>query len=85
MSSDRMARRLWGRSFTSMNYGNPMIGLRAVKLPRNASLVVWQSLNAGACGNVQRSTTQHRLWYDNSNGAAEIAVNQGAQTTSLLS
>jgi hypothetical protein len=26
-----------------MNYGNPMIGLRAVKLPRNASLVVWQS------------------------------------------
>jgi hypothetical protein len=67
-----------------MNYGNPMTGLRAVKLPRDASLVVAES-NAGACGNVQRSTTQHRLWYDNSNGAAEIAVNQGAQTTSLLS
>jgi hypothetical protein len=29
--------------------------------------------------------SDRRLWYDNSNGAAEIAVNQGAQTTSLLS
>jgi S-adenosylmethionine hydrolase len=58
------------------HYGNAMTGLRAVMLPRDARLV--------AAGRVlQRAGTFSdrppgvAFWYENSNGLAEIAVNQG--------
>jgi S-adenosylmethionine hydrolase len=58
------------------HFGNAMTGLRALVLGRNASLL--------AAGRVlQRATTfsdrppDVAFWYENSNGLAEIAVNQG--------
>jgi S-adenosyl-L-methionine hydrolase (adenosine-forming) len=58
------------------HFGNAMIGVRAATLPPNASL-------AAAGRVVTRARTFSDLppsaafWYENSNGLAEIAVNQG--------
>ena len=57
-------------------FGNAMTGLRAAMLPPNARLTV-----AGRV--LERARTFSDLppgaafWYENSNGLAEIAVNQG--------
>jgi S-adenosylmethionine hydrolase len=58
------------------HFGNAMTGLRAAILPRKARLV--------AAGRVlERAVTFSDrppgavFWYENSNGLAEIAVNQG--------
>ncbi|HML07931.1 MAG TPA: SAM-dependent chlorinase/fluorinase [Xanthobacteraceae bacterium] len=58
------------------HFGNAMTGLRAAMLPRNARLVA-------AGRKLQRAVTFSdrppgtAFWYENSNGLAEIAVNQG--------
>jgi S-adenosylmethionine hydrolase len=58
------------------HYGNAMTGLRAAMLPPNARLAVGDRM-------VERARTFSDLptgaafWYENSNGLAEIAVNQG--------
>jgi S-adenosylmethionine hydrolase len=58
------------------HYGNAMTGIRAVQLPPTARLAV-----AGRV--LERARTFGDLppggafWYENSNGLAEIAVNQG--------
>src|SRR5262245_39896963 len=58
------------------HYGNAMSGLRAVMLPRDARLVVAGRLleRAGTFSDRPPGTA---FWYENSNGLAEIAVNQG--------
>jgi S-adenosylmethionine hydrolase len=64
------------------HYGNAMTGLRAATLPRNGRLA--------AAGRVlERARTFSDLppgeafWYENSNGLAEIAVNQGRANREL--
>ena len=58
------------------HYGNAMSGLRAAVLPRNAKLVTAGRLlqRAGTFSDQPPGTP---FWYENSNGLAEIAVNQG--------
>jgi S-adenosylmethionine hydrolase len=58
------------------HYGNAMSGLRAVMLPRGARLVAAGQLlkRAGTFSDQPPGTA---FWYENSNGLAEIAVNQG--------
>ena len=58
------------------HYGNAMSGLRAVMLPRDARLVLAGRLlqRAGTFSDRPPGTA---FWYENSNGLAEIAVNQG--------
>ena len=58
------------------HYGNAMSGLRAAVLPRNAKLVTAGRLlqHAGTFSDQPPGTA---FWYENSNGLAEIAVNQG--------
>ena len=58
------------------HYGNAMSGLRAVMLSRDARLVVAGRLleRAGTFSDRPPGTA---FWYENSNGLAEIAVNQG--------
>jgi S-adenosylmethionine hydrolase len=58
------------------HYGNAMSGLRAFVLPRDARLVVAGRLleRAGTFSDQPPGTA---FWYENSNGLAEIAVNQG--------
>ena len=58
------------------HYGNAMSGLRAVMLPRDARLVVAGRLleRAGTFSDRPPGTA---FWYENSNGLAEIAINQG--------
>jgi S-adenosylmethionine hydrolase len=58
------------------HYGNAMSGLRAVMLPRDARLVAAGRLlqHAGTFSDQPPGTA---FWYGNSNGLAEIAVNQG--------
>jgi S-adenosylmethionine hydrolase len=58
------------------HFGNAMTGLRAAMLPLNASLATARRV-------LERAVTFSDLplgaafWYENSNGLAEIAVNQG--------
>jgi S-adenosyl-L-methionine hydrolase (adenosine-forming) len=58
------------------HFGNAMTGLRAAMLPRNIRLAV-----AGRVLERQRTFSDGppgtAFWYENSNGLAEIAVNQG--------
>ncbi|MGH6960670.1 MAG: SAM hydroxide adenosyltransferase, partial [Dongiaceae bacterium] len=58
------------------HYGNAMTGLRAAALGDDASLAV-----AGRPLERARTFADHppgdAFWYENSNGLAEIAVNQG--------
>src|SRR6516165_545741 len=58
------------------HYGNAMSGLRAFMLPRDARLVAAGQLlqRAGTFSDRPPGTA---FWYENSNGLAEIAVNQG--------
>ena len=58
------------------HYGNAMSGLRAAVLPRDAKLVTSGRLlqRAGTFSDQPPGTA---FWYENSNGLAEIAVNQG--------
>ena len=58
------------------HYGNAMSGLRAIMLPREARLVAAGRLlkRAGTFSDQPPGTA---FWYENSNGLAEIAVNQG--------
>ena len=58
------------------HYGNAMSGLRAVMLPRDARLVVAGRLLERA-GTFSDRPPGMAFWYENSNGLAEIAVNQG--------
>jgi S-adenosylmethionine hydrolase len=58
------------------HFGNAITGLRAATLPHNAKI-------AAACRVLERARTFSdrspgtAFWYENSNGLAEIAVNQG--------
>ena len=58
------------------HFGNAMTGLRAAQLPRNARLTAAGRVleRAKTFSDRQPGTA---LWYENSNGLAEIAVNQG--------
>jgi S-adenosyl-L-methionine hydrolase (adenosine-forming) len=58
------------------HYGNAMSGLRAIVLPRDAKLLTAGRLlqRAGTFSDRPPGTA---FWYENSNGLAEIAVNQG--------
>ncbi len=58
------------------HYGNAMTGLRAAVLPPDAALAVGGRALPRACtfGDQPPGTA---LWYENSNGLVEIAVNQG--------
>ena len=58
------------------HYGNAMSGLRAVMLPRDARLVLAGRLLQRA-GTFSDRPPGIAFWYENSNGLAEIAVNQG--------
>ena len=57
-------------------FGNAMTGLRAAMLPPNAKLAA-----AGRVSERERTFSDRppgeAFWYENSNGLAEIAVNQG--------
>ena len=57
-------------------FGNAMTGLRAAMLPRNARLVAAGRVLEGARTFSDRQPGT-AFWYENSNGLAEIAVNQG--------
>src|SRR5262245_40996310 len=58
------------------HYGNAITGMRAAVLPSNAKLIAADRV-------LKRATTfsdrpaRTAFWYENSNGLAEIAVNQG--------
>ena len=58
------------------HYGNAMSGVRALMLPRDARLVAAGRVlqRAGTFSDQPPGTA---FWYENSNGLAEIAVNQG--------
>jgi S-adenosylmethionine hydrolase len=58
------------------HFGNALTGLRAVMLSRDASLVAAGRVleRAGTFSDRPPGTA---FWYENSNGLAEIAVNQG--------
>jgi S-adenosylmethionine hydrolase len=58
------------------HFGNAMTGLRAAMLPRNARLVAAGRVLEGARTFSDRQPGT-AFWYENSNGLAEIAVNQG--------
>ena len=58
------------------HYGNAMTGMRAAVLPGDAKLVVaGRGLERARTFSDQPPGTA--FWYENSNGLAEIAVNQG--------
>ena len=57
-------------------FGNAMTGLRAAMLPRNATLAAaGRVLKRARTFSARQAGTA--FWYENSNGLAEIAVNQG--------
>jgi S-adenosylmethionine hydrolase len=58
------------------HYGNAMTGLRAVMLQRDARLVAAGQVLPRA-GTFSDRPPGMAFWYENSNGLAEIAVNQG--------
>jgi hypothetical protein len=64
------------------HYGNAMTGLRANSIPADATLLVAGRAvaNARTFGDRPRGDA---LWYENSNGLVEIAVNQGRADRTL--
>jgi S-adenosylmethionine hydrolase len=58
------------------HYGNAMTGLRAAILPSNARLAVAGRV-LGRAATFSDRPQGTAFWYENSNGLAEIAVNQG--------
>jgi S-adenosyl-L-methionine hydrolase (adenosine-forming) len=64
------------------HYGNAMTGMRAIVLPAAARLVVADRVleRARIFGDRPPGTA---FWYENSNGLAEIAVNQGRADSGL--
>ena len=58
------------------HFGNAMTGLRAAVLPRKARLVAAGRVLESA-GTFSDRPPGAAFWYENSNGLAEIAVNQG--------
>jgi S-adenosyl-L-methionine hydrolase (adenosine-forming) len=58
------------------HFGNAMTGLRAAKLPAGARLAAADRVLEGATTFSSRPPGT-AFWYENSNGLAEIAVNQG--------
>ncbi|MFB9984044.1 S-adenosyl-l-methionine hydroxide adenosyltransferase family protein [Mesorhizobium kowhaii] len=58
------------------HFGNAMTGLRAARLPAGARLAAANRLLEGATTFSDRPPGT-AFWYENSNGLAEIAVNQG--------
>jgi S-adenosyl-L-methionine hydrolase (adenosine-forming) len=58
------------------HYCNAMSGLRAIMLPRDARLVA-ASRSLKRAGTFSDQPPNTAFWYENSNGLAEIAVNQG--------
>lgn len=58
------------------HFGNAMTGLRAARLPAGARLAAADRLLEGATTFSSRPPGT-AFWYENSNGLAEIAVNQG--------
>ena len=63
------------------HYGNAVTGLRAAALPSDARLAVAGRLllRGGTFCNLQGAA----FWYENSNGLAEISVNQGSASREL--
>ena len=59
----------------------PLTGLRATMLPPNARLSSMGRISSAR--GLQRSTERLAFWYENSNGLAEIAVNQGRSDRDL--
>lgn len=64
------------------HYGNAMTGLRAAALPPDARLVAGGRRMARA-RTFSGVSPGEALWYENSNGLAEIAVNMGRANTAL--
>ncbi|MDK1373454.1 MULTISPECIES: SAM-dependent chlorinase/fluorinase [unclassified Sinorhizobium] len=58
------------------HYGNAMTGLRAAMLPPDAKLAV-SGRELERAGTFSDRLQGSAFWYENSNGLAEIAVNQG--------
>ena len=58
------------------HFGNAMTGLRAARLPAGARLAAADRVLEGATTFSNRPPGT-AFWYENSNGLAEIAVNQG--------
>ena len=64
------------------HYGNAMTGLRAATLPANATLIAGKTRIARA-RTFADMPAGAALWYENSNGLAEIAVNLGRADLAL--
>jgi S-adenosyl-L-methionine hydrolase (adenosine-forming) len=58
------------------HYGNVMTGIRAKTLPQNAKLMI-QSHQLIRARTFSECAVGQQFWYENANGLAEIAVNQG--------
>ncbi|HYS48059.1 MAG TPA: SAM-dependent chlorinase/fluorinase [Xanthobacteraceae bacterium] len=64
------------------HFGNALTGLRAAMLPQNARLAAAGRLLERA-GTFSNRPPGAAFWYENSNGLAEIAVNQGRADSRL--
>lgn len=64
------------------HFGNAMTGMRAASLPPNARLRV-AGHDLGRARSFSDRAPGAAFWYENANGLAEIAVNQGSAATSL--
>jgi len=72
----------WPRLIYIDHFGNAMTGLRASTLPAGAALRVGQTLLTRARTFAEVPVGQG-FWYENANGLAEIAINQGSAAASL--
>lgn len=64
-------------------YGNAMTGLRAAMLPRDARLRLPDGREVRRSHTFGSVPKGEPLWYENSTGLAEVAVNQGAAAKDL--
>jgi S-adenosylmethionine hydrolase len=63
-------------------YGNVMTGMRAAALPDTVEIVVHES-TAGRARTFSDVPVGQAFWYENANGLAELAVNQGRADVAL--
>ncbi len=72
----------WPRLIYIDHFGNAMTGLRAKTLPADAALQVGATLLTRA-RTFADAPVGEGFWYENANGLAEIAINQGSAAVSL--
>jgi S-adenosylmethionine hydrolase len=65
------------------NYGNALTGMRAAELPPDATLLVASGRRVPPARTFADAPRGAPLWYENSNGLAEIAVNLGRADRAL--